>query len=66
MQTQQLLSTQVADFDRQVTCYCGRAMVVSRRDPSKDRYAVCSSGCWDSMVNDGNHELGTLFREICK
>lgn len=57
--------TLVNDFDweREITCYCGGNKVVTRRDPSKDRYACCSIGCWDSMVRDGNHEPGSLMRE---
>jgi hypothetical protein len=50
-------------WQREVPCYCRKSMVVSRRDPSKDKYAVCSSGCWDKMVQDGNQEPGSLLRE---
>jgi hypothetical protein len=50
-------------FERQVLCYCKTTMVISRRDPSKDRWAVCSVGCWEKMLNEGMHEPGSLYRE---
>lgn len=66
MQTQQSPSILDYDFDweREVTCYCGGSRVVTRRDPSKDKYAVCSLGCWTRMIKEGNNEPGSLFREM--
>ena len=52
----------VADWNRLVTCYCGKTKVVSRRDPSKDRWVVCSLECWNKMVDEGNAEPGSLMR----
>jgi hypothetical protein len=54
------------DFNRLVPCYCGKTKVVSRRDPSKDRYVVCSRECWDRMVSEGNQETGSLLREVLR
>jgi hypothetical protein len=51
-------------WEREVPCYCGRSLVVTRRDPSKDKYIVCSQGCWDKMLTEGNQEPGSLFREV--
>jgi len=52
------------DWEREVPCYCGKSKVVTRRDPSKDKYAVCSTGCWNKMVQEGNSEPGALLREV--
>lgn len=52
------------DFNRLVSCYCGKTNVVTRRDPSKDKYVVCSRECWDRMVDEGNQESGALIREV--
>lgn len=51
-------------IERFVKCYCGKKEVVTRRPTDKDKYVVCSFDCWLSMVYDGNHEPGTLFREV--
>lgn len=51
-------------WEREARCYCGASEVVTRRDPSKDKYIVCSQGCWDKMVREGNQEPGSLFREV--
>jgi hypothetical protein len=65
MLTPQSLSTPDEPlWEREVTCYCGERKVVSRRDPSKDKYVVCSRGCWEKMVDEGNHEPGSLLREV--
>ena len=54
-----------SDVDyRYVRCYCGKTAVATRRDPSKDRYAVCSFSCWEDMVRDGKNEPGTLMAEV--
>lgn len=53
----------VADWEREVPCYCGNRVVTSRRPPVFDKYVVCSKGCWDKMVAEGNHEPGSLMRE---
>lgn len=53
----------VADWEREVPCYGCARIVTSRRPPAYDRYVVCSRGCWDKMVDDGNHEPGSLLRE---
>lgn len=53
----------VADWEREVPCYCGNRIVVTRRAPAFDKYVVCSRGCWDSMVRDGKYESGSLYVE---
>ena len=50
------------DWNRLVRCYCGKTDVVSRRDPSKDKYVVCSQECWTKMVDEGRPEPGSLLR----
>jgi hypothetical protein len=50
------------DWNRLVQCYCGSTKVVSRRAPIYDKYVVCSLGCWNKMVNEGNQEPGSLLR----
>lgn len=50
-------------WQREVTCYCKERQVVSRRDPSKDQYVICSRQCWDRMLRDGMHEPGSLYKE---
>lgn len=57
------LDTVDLDWNRLVTCYCGKTQVVSRRDPVFDPYVVCSQECWTRMVQDGKHEPGALLRE---
>lgn len=56
----------MTEWEREVVCYCKSTKVVSRMAPSKDRYVVCSQGCWDRMVQDGNHERGSLMREVIR
>lgn len=51
------------EWERQVACYCGERIVTTRRDPSKDRYVVCSRECWDRMVDRGDQEPGALIRD---
>lgn len=51
------------EWEREVKCYCGDRMVTSRRDPSKDKYVVCSHDCWSKMVSEGNSEPGSLYAE---
>jgi hypothetical protein len=50
------------DWEREVPCYCGLSKVVTRRPPAYDRYAVCSFGCWQKMVREGNNEPGSLLQ----
>lgn len=51
---------------RYVRCFCGKTEVVTRRDPSKDQFAICSKDCFDDMVRAGKNESGTLMREVLR
>lgn len=54
------------EWEREVSCFCGSTKVVTRRDPSKDKYAVCSLGCWEKLVAEGKNEPGSLMREVIR
>lgn len=45
-------SEKLIEFNREVTCFCGRSVVVSRRPAVFDRFVVCSKDCFRRMVSD--------------